>query len=97
MLVAEPLAERQDARSTMDEDAPPEALAQLIDRLQQRLGAGAVRSLPRYQSHIPERAVRTCAASPSPRSSRKVPPPPCGEGSGVGVAQEGSLSHETYP
>ena len=45
MLVAEPLAERQ-AGLAMDEAAPPpDGLAQLIDRLQQRLGAGAVRQL----------------------------------------------------
>ena len=38
--------------------ASPEASAQLIDRLQQRLGAGAVCQLHPHQSHIPERAVQ---------------------------------------
>ena len=96
VLAAEPLSERQAALTMDAASPPPEALPQLIDRLQQRLGAAAVRSLRPHQSHIPERAVRA-ASSPSPRSSRQVPPPPCGEGSGVGVAQEGSLSHETLP
>ena len=60
VLAAEPLADRQ-APLTMDEaaahpDALAEALAQLVDRLQQRLGPGAVRQLHPHQSHIPERA-----------------------------------------
>jgi protein ImuB len=55
VLVAEPLADRQ-TRLTMAEATPPEALAQLIDRLQQRLGHAAVRQLHPHQSHIPERA-----------------------------------------
>jgi protein ImuB len=58
VLLVEPLADRQ-VRLAMDETtAPPEALAQLIDRLQQRLGRNAVRQLHPYQSHIPERAHR---------------------------------------
>ena len=77
VLVAEPLADRQ-TRLTLDEAAAPsEALAQLIDRLQQRLGRGAVRQLHPHQSHIPERAQ-----FPSPR-----PLPACGErGSGQWIA-----------
>ncbi len=75
VLVAESLAERQDRLGMGEEAIPPEALARLIDRLQQRLGAGAVRQLHPHQSHTPERAVR--ASSPSPRSSR-------GEGRGEG-------------
>jgi protein ImuB len=74
VLAAEPLAERQ-AGLTMDAATPPpEALPQLIDRLQQRLGGGAVHSLRPHPSHIPERAVRP--ASPSPRAS----PLPLGRG-----------------
>jgi protein ImuB len=62
VLVAEPLPERQ-VRLTMDgENASPDGLARLIDRLQQRLGAGAVCRLHPYESHTPERAVRARAA-----------------------------------
>ena len=48
---------------------PPEELARLIDRLQQRLGRGAVRQLHPRQTHVPERAVQPRPASSSPRSS----------------------------
>jgi protein ImuB len=76
VLAAEPLSERQE-RLGMDEgSAPPEGLARLIDRLQQRLGSDAVCRLHPHQSHIPERAER--AVSPSPRFSR-------GEGHGGAV------------
>ena len=44
-----------------EENAAPEALSHLIDRLQQRLGMSAVRRLSPRESHVPERAV-----SPSP-------------------------------
>ena len=71
VLVAEGLTERQDRLGFGQEIVPPEELARLIDRLQQRLGRGAVRQLHPRQSHTPERAVRTLPASPSPhRSSR---------------------------
>lgn len=66
VLAAEPLAGRQDRLGLDGEGTPPEALACLIDRLQQRLGAGAVRRLQPRASHIPERAVR--AAPPSPHA-----------------------------
>jgi protein ImuB len=65
VLVAEPLADRQTPLAMDAAAVPPEALAQLIDRLQQRLGQSAVRRLLPHQSHIPERAVR--ARPPSPR------------------------------
>jgi len=82
VLVAEPLADRQ-AGLTMDEAAaPPEALAQLIDRLQQRLGRAAVRQLQPYQSHIPERAQ-----SPSPRATLTFPQAPSARGEGRGEGQ----------
>ncbi len=68
VLAAEPLAERQERLGMDEASAAPEGLAQLIDRLQQRLGAGAVCQLHPHQSHIPERAER--AVSPSPRFSR---------------------------
>jgi protein ImuB len=56
VLVAEPLADRQTGLSMDEATAPPEAFAQLIDRLQQRLGPAAVHRLHPHQSHIPERA-----------------------------------------
>lgn len=65
VLAAEPLPERQDALGMDEENAAPEALSHLIDRLQQRLGMSAVRQLSPHQSHVPERAVR--ALSPSLR------------------------------
>ena len=88
VLAAEPLADRQ-APLTMDEaaahpDALAEALAQLVDRLQQRLGPGAVRQLHPHQSHIPERA---CVPSPlvvRTRGCHSVPSPLVGEGQGGG-------------
>jgi protein ImuB len=72
VLVAESLAERQDHLAIGEASIPPEELARLIDRLQQRLGRGAVRQLHPRQSHTPERAVRArpAAISPSPRTSR---------------------------
>jgi protein ImuB len=63
VLAAEPLADRQTGLTMGETAAPPEALAQLIDRLQQRLGRAAVRQLHKHQSHIPERAVRAKIAS----------------------------------
>jgi protein ImuB len=85
VLVAEPLADRQTG-FRMDEAAPPpEALAQLIDRLQQRLGRAAVRQLHPRQSHIPERAEET--RSPSPRASPTSPHAPTARGEGRGEGQ----------
>jgi protein ImuB len=70
-------------RLTMDETAPPpEALPQLIDRLQQRLGPAAVRQLQPRQSHIPERAQ-----SPSPRATPTSPHTPTARGEGRGEGQ----------
>jgi protein ImuB len=57
VLLAEPLADRQTRLAMAEAAVPPEALAQLIDRLRQRLGPAAVRQLHPHQSHIPERAV----------------------------------------
>lgn len=56
VLVAEPLAARQVALGMGRDEASPDDLARLIDRLQQRLGPGAVRRLHPCKSHIPERA-----------------------------------------
>jgi protein ImuB len=57
VLAAEPMPERQALLTVSDDIANPAGLARLIDRLEQRLGAGAVRRLHPHQSHIPERAV----------------------------------------
>jgi protein ImuB len=65
VLAAEPLPERQASLGVLQHESSPEELARLIDRLQQRLGAGAVRCLHPVQSYTPERAVR--AVPPSPR------------------------------
>jgi protein ImuB len=70
VLVAEPLIDRQVQLGMAEDAARPEAFSQLIDRLQQRLGAKAVRSLHPHQSHIPERAVRARIAAAS-----SLPPP----------------------
>ena len=84
VLVAEPLPERQEQLGMGEEAAAPEALARLIDRLQQRLSAGAVRRLHPHQSHIPERAVRP--RSPSPRKREEGPSPLPAEEWGEGVS-----------
>ena len=76
VLAAEPLSERQERLGMDAGSAAPEGLARLIDRLQQRLGSGAVCQLHPHQSHTPERAEH--AVSPSPRFSR-------GEGHGGAV------------
>jgi protein ImuB len=85
VLVAEPLAERQTGLTMGETAASPEALAQLIDRLQQRLGRSAVRQLHPHQSHIPERAVR--ARSPSPRASPTLQQAPIARGEDRGEGQ----------
>jgi protein ImuB len=76
VVVAEPLPERQERLGMDEASASPDGVARLIDRLQQRLGAGAVCQLRPHQSHTPERAERI--VSPSPRFSR-------GEGHGGAV------------
>ncbi len=58
VLSAEKMTEHQHHFAIATPTAEPEELARLIDRLQQRLGAGAVRQLIALQSHIPERAVQ---------------------------------------
>jgi protein ImuB len=68
VLAAERMAERQTLLAVVDESADPTGLARLIDRLEQRLGTGAVRRIHPRQSHIPERAVllRRAADGPPP-------------------------------
>ena len=84
VLVAEPLSERQAGLSMDEAAASPEALAQLIDRLQQRLGRGAVRQLQPHQSHIPERAIRACSPSPRATPTSRQTSTARGEGRGEG-------------
>jgi protein ImuB len=58
VLSAEDMPDQQSRLAIGGYQSEPEELARLIDRLQHRLGAGAVRQLIAQQSHIPERAVR---------------------------------------
>ena len=75
-LAAEPLDARQaelqgDARLAGDD-----VLAGLIDRLQARLGEGAVQRPQGVQSHLPERSERWVAAGPKPPPAAVPPPRP---------------------
>ncbi len=58
VVAAEPLSARQASLTVDDCEPTPDGLACLIDRLQQRLGAGAVYQLHPQQSHLPERSER---------------------------------------
>ena len=58
VLSAEAMPDQQTRLALGAHTTEPEELARLIDRLQHRLGPGAVRQLLAQQSHIPERAVR---------------------------------------
>jgi len=75
VLSAEDMPDQQ-ARLAIGAHTPePAELAHLIDRLQHRLGAGAVRQLLAQESHIPERAVRhrkgfAAKASTNPSQTR---------------------------
>jgi protein ImuB len=90
VLVAEPLSDLQIRLTMAEAAASPEALAQLIDRLQQRLGSAAIRQLHPHQSHIPERAVR--ARPPSPRASPAAPQTPIARGEGRDEGQGHTLA-----
>ncbi len=73
-LAAEPLAGRQgelagDARLSNGE----EALAGLIDRLQAKLGEGAVTRPEGVESHLPERSERRVPAGPRPPPAAAAP------------------------
>jgi protein ImuB len=80
VLAAERMPERQTLLGLAGETSEPAELAQLVDRLAQRLGAGAVQRLVPRQSHIPERAVclqpaslpSGTNASPSPTKWERV-------------------------
>jgi protein ImuB len=62
---AERLAPRQTGLALSESDAPADGLAQLIDRLRQRLGSDAVRCIHPCESHLPERAEELRAAEPA--------------------------------
>ena len=57
VLAAQRMPERQTLMAISDDIGDPAGLSRLIDRLEQRLGAGSARRLHPHQSHIPERAV----------------------------------------
>jgi protein ImuB len=65
VVCAERLADTQGVLASEDErsGAAGSGLAELIDRLEQRLGSGAVRRLEPRESHIPERAVSSRPAA----------------------------------
>lgn len=75
---AEPLKPRQtrmpeNGVASADETVPIEALAALIDRLQARLGEGAVRRPQKRESWIPERSEAWVRARPSPPAQPPAP------------------------
>ena len=80
-LVVNPLPPAQPRIGLDTEAARAESLAQLFDRLGNRLGGNAVVRLAPHPSHIPERACREIpammgfAAPPSPARSRSHPLP----------------------
>jgi protein ImuB len=80
VLAAERMAARQGSLMMADAVVESDGLARLVDRLQQRLGAGAVLRLHPRQSHIPERAVLARPAADGPVSAEataaSVPPRP---------------------
>jgi protein ImuB len=61
---AEPVSTRQGEMGDERQAPPPEALAALIDRLQARLGEGAVRRPQARESWIPERSEAWVRAGP---------------------------------
>ncbi len=52
------------------------ALAALVDRLDNRLGLGAVRRLAPYESHLPERAIRPLPPFATVAPTLQIPLPP---------------------
>ena len=64
VIRAEAMRDMQKPLAALTEDAA-EDWAQLVDRLRQRLGDGAVHYLAPFASHLPERAERQCAEAAS--------------------------------
>jgi protein ImuB len=75
-LTAEPLADRQAELQGDVRLQGEDVLAGLIDRLQARLGEGAVQTPEGVQSHLPERSERWVAAGPKPPTAFAPPPRP---------------------
>jgi protein ImuB len=73
-VTAEPLAGRQGELAGDRRLQGTDALAGLIDRLQARLGEGAVSRLEGVESHLPERSERRVPAGPRPPPSAAAPP-----------------------
>jgi protein ImuB len=73
-LVAEPLAGRQAELEGDPRLQGADALAGLIDRLQAKLGEGAVTRPEGVESHLPERSERYVPAGPRPPPSAAAPP-----------------------
>jgi protein ImuB len=73
-LVVDPLASSQPSIGLADDAGEAESLAQLVDRLGNRLGPDAVVRLAEHPSHVPERACREVPAM-SDLSSPQVPSP----------------------
>jgi protein ImuB len=72
-LAAEPLSGRQGELEGDPRLQGAEALAGLIDRLQARLGEGAVTRLEGVESHLPERSERRVPAGPKPPAAAAPP------------------------
>ncbi|TXL71987.1 DNA polymerase Y family protein [Vineibacter terrae] len=75
VTAAERIVQRQASLGIADEAGEAAGLAPLIDRLEHRLGAGAVRRLQPQQSHIPERAVVARAAAEAPAADWRIEAP----------------------
>jgi protein ImuB len=73
-LVVDQLASSQPSIGLADDAGKTESLAQLVDRLGNRLGPDAVVRLAEHPSHVPERACREVPAM-SDLSSPQVPSP----------------------
>src|SRR6185312_15504627 len=73
-IAAEPLAGRQAELEGDPRLQGAEALAGLIDRLQAKLGEGAVTRPEGVESHLPERSERRVPAGPRPPPSAAAPP-----------------------
>ena len=77
-LLAEPLAARQSTLPAGPDQADPQAQAEglgaLIDRLKARLGEDAVRRPAPFESHLPERSERWRRAGPQPAPTPAADP-----------------------
>jgi protein ImuB len=81
-LVVDPLAPAQSAIGLANDAGKAESLAQLVDRLGNRLGSNAVVRLADHPSHIPERACREIPAMAGLPSTMAPSPHPSPGGRG---------------